>query len=85
MSLPDTVARACHDINSALAAVMSCLEYIAETTHGRSRDAADDGREAARRIAALTQALSDRCRPTGPSAPGQPPSPVDGSNGSQSV
>jgi hypothetical protein len=60
--LPDAVARACHDINSALAAVMSCFEYIAETTRGTSHDAADDGRAAARRIAALIHALNERCR-----------------------
>jgi hypothetical protein len=60
--LSDAVARACHDINSALAAIMSCFEYIADTTRGQSHDAADDGRAAARRIAALTKALSDRCR-----------------------
>lgn len=60
--LPDAVARACHDINSALAAVMSCFEYIADTTHGQSHDAADDGRAAARRIAALIQALNELCR-----------------------
>jgi hypothetical protein len=60
--LSDAVVQACHDINSALAAVISCLEYIADTTRGQSHDAADDGRKAARRVAALTQALSDRCR-----------------------
>jgi hypothetical protein len=67
--LPDAVARACHDINSALAAIMSCLEYIADRTRGQSHDAADDGRAAARRIAALTHTLSERCRAA--TAPGR--------------
>jgi gamma-glutamyl:cysteine ligase YbdK (ATP-grasp superfamily) len=73
--LPDAVARACHDINGALAAVISCFEYIADTTQGRSRDAADDGREAARRIAALTRALNNHCHPARLSEDQAPPPP----------
>jgi hypothetical protein len=62
------LARACHDINSSLAAIVTCLEYLAGQTSGDSRDAVTDAFGAARRIEAITAQLRRRLAATPPRA-----------------
>jgi hypothetical protein len=49
--LEDHVAMACHDINSALAAVNLCIDFLAERTGDLGHAAVQDAHVAVRRIA----------------------------------
>jgi hypothetical protein len=62
------LSRACHDINSSLAAIVICLQYLAEQTSGEMHGAVVDALSAARCIETVSAQLRERCRQVPPCA-----------------
>jgi hypothetical protein len=60
--LEDHVAVACHDINSALAAVNLCVDFLAERTDDVGHAAVQDAHVAVRRIAEALAELRAHAR-----------------------
>jgi hypothetical protein len=64
----EELALACHDINGSLAAIVTCLEYLAGRTSGEMLEAVEDAFSAARRIEGIAAQLRLRCSHVPPRA-----------------